>query len=102
MAVWISACGTPVELLPSDASLRELYRDATIGKAAPLPMPALPSMSSEHWRDLEGFLRRDFLALPNPRLVLYVHPHLSATGDPIPGYATWFTVFERALIYEKK
>lgn len=37
-----------------------------------------------------------FPALPNPVLVMYVHPHLAGEeGLPVPGYATAFTLYEK-------
>ncbi len=100
MAVWIEGC-TSVELPQTQTSLRELYQQATTARAdtvvtRPLSASMLPARS----HDLERPLQRDFAVLPNPRLLLYVHPHFSASGDPVPGYATWFTVFERALLLE--
>ena len=101
MAAWIEGCGAPVELPQADASLRELYqRAATSRPAATLSRPLEFSPIPERLRELDQHLQQDFAVLPNPRLVLYVHPHFSASGDPVPGYATWFTVFEQALILE--
>lgn len=37
-----------------------------------------------------------FPTLPNPVLVMYVHPHLAGDeGLPVPGYATAFTLYEK-------
>ena len=36
-----------------------------------------------------------FPRLPNPDLVMYVFPHLSEQGAPVPGYATSFPMYER-------
>lgn len=99
-AVWISACAGPAPLPDGEAEIRDLYWQAAVPEA-PAPMPhALPSGAEAADFGPEAAdraLRRDFKRLPNPRLVLYVYPHFSAAGDPIPGYATWFTVYERAL-----
>ena len=36
-----------------------------------------------------------FARLPNPDLVMYVTPHLSANGRyPVPGYSTVFPMYE--------
>ena len=37
-----------------------------------------------------------FPRLPNPTLVMYVFPHLSAEGTPVPGYSTVFQLYDRA------
>ena len=34
-----------------------------------------------------------FPLLPNPQLVLFVFPHLSAEGAPVPGYSTAFPMY---------
>jgi len=51
--------------------------------------------------DLSGWTRTQaseigqvFPALPNPTLVMYVFPHLSPAGTPVPGYATAFPMYE--------
>jgi conjugative transfer region lipoprotein (TIGR03751 family) len=36
-----------------------------------------------------------FPRLPNPDLVMYVFPHLSEQGYPVPGYATVVPMYER-------
>ena len=43
--------------------------------------------------------QRDFLRvadalLPNPKIVLFVFPHI-AEGVPVPGYATGFSLYEK-------
>ena len=35
-----------------------------------------------------------FPLLPNPKIVLYIFPHI-AEGVPVPGYATSFSLYER-------
>ncbi len=36
-----------------------------------------------------------FPLLPNPQLVMYVDPHLSKNGHPIPGYSVPFKMYEK-------
>lgn len=40
-------------------------------------------------------IRSVFPVLPNPILILYVFPHLTAQGYPVPGYATSFPLYNR-------
>lgn len=35
----------------------------------------------------------DFQWLPNPTLTMYVFPHLSGAGHPVPGYTTFFKFY---------
>lgn len=70
----------------------------------PPPPPVImfekrPIHSGNH--DLAGYTRTAeseinsrFSRLPNPTLVMYVYPHLSGQGYPVPGYATHFTLYE--------
>ena len=53
-------------------------------------------------RDLAGYTRDSsneivnlFPKLPNPELVMYVFPHMTSKGRPVPGYATAFTMYEK-------
>ena len=45
-------------------------------------------------RSAENELATLFPELRNPRLHLYVFPHLTAAGHPVPGYTTSFYLFE--------
>jgi conjugative transfer region lipoprotein (TIGR03751 family) len=36
-----------------------------------------------------------FPRLPNPPLVMYIFPHLTGTGQPVPGYATSFPMYDK-------
>ncbi len=38
-------------------------------------------------------LKQQFPRLPNPVLLVYVYPHLTPAGTPIPGYTTYFTLY---------
>jgi conjugative transfer region lipoprotein (TIGR03751 family) len=67
------------------------------------------TVSSRHARsvgqgdhDLAGFTRDanneislTFPQLPNPELVIYVFPHMSTKGRPIPGYTTSIRMYEK-------
>ena len=103
LAVWISACASPAELPEANGTVREWYQQALLSEApAPVarPMPAGSATRDSFTVEMDRRLHRDFKVLANPRLVLYVYPHLTAAGTPIPGYATWFHVFERGPVLE--
>lgn len=40
-------------------------------------------------------LQNRFPFIPNPSINLFVYPHLSKDGHPIPGYTTIFNLFEK-------
>jgi len=53
-------------------------------------------------RDLKGYTRdanneisQQFPRLPNPELSLYVFPHFSRKGHPIPGYSSAYLMYEK-------
>ena len=47
-------------------------------------------------RDAASEIDMTFPRLPNPRLVMYVFPHLAGDDQvPVPGYATAFPFYER-------
>lgn len=46
-------------------------------------------------RDSVNEIEHLFPRLPNPTLLLYIDPHLSEAGYPVPGYTTAFPLYER-------
>lgn len=40
-------------------------------------------------------LKKEFSMLPNPVLLMYIPAHLTTGGTPVPGYSTYFSMFER-------
>ena len=51
--------------------------------------------------DLSGYTRTSyseinelFPRLPNPTLIMYIDPHLTQSGHPVPGYSTAFPMYE--------
>lgn len=62
------------------------------------PSPSAPGAAA--WtRSAENELDLLFPTLHNPRISLYVFPHLSADGAPVPGYVTGFFLFREAGIF---
>lgn len=43
-------------------------------------------------------LQRTFAPLPNPVLLMYIPAHLTSGGTPVPGYSTYFSLYEREHI----
>ncbi len=61
------------------------------------PAPA-PASDTELWgytRQVNNELSVHFPRLPNPTIILYVFPHLSLEGNPVPGYSTVFQMYEK-------
>lgn len=93
----ISGCSK--QLIPdSGPDILDVY-EQHMTKSAPVSR-MLRAVESGR-RDLTGYTRTAgneletlFPKLANPELVMYVYPHMTARGRPIPGYSTSFTLFE--------
>ncbi len=101
--LWLGACAPAPDLAAApEFSLRDRYREALL-EAQPRP-PARPLRAAPDAGALARAaaleLGRDFERLPNPLILLYVFPHFSADAElsPIPGYATFFPLYERAQL----
>lgn len=46
-------------------------------------------------RNQNNELNNLFPLLPNPQLIMYVDPHLSKKGHPVPGYSVPFRLYEK-------
>lgn len=60
-------------------------------------VPYLPNSDTSlkgYTRDVNNELSLHFPRLPNPTIILYVFPHLSLEGTPVPGYSTTFPMYE--------
>ena len=60
--------------------------------------PPLPPLGLD---GLYGYTRTSFTELdvqfprlPNPTIIMFVFPHLSAEQTPVPGYSTMFPLYE--------
>jgi len=101
-----SAMGSKDSILPQEgASMKEVY-DAHFQHSSLKKQPGRvePGQGGTGSGDanLAGFTREAnteiqslFPKLQNPSLVMYVFPHLTGTGQPVPGYATSFTLYEK-------
>jgi len=101
-----SAMGSKDSILPQDgASMQEVY-DAHFKHSSLKHQPGRADLgqgsAGSGDGNLAGFTREAnteiqslFPRLQNPSLVMYVFPHLTATGQPVPGYATAFTLYEK-------
>lgn len=99
------ASGSKLSTLPSDGpTMAEVYRQHMAGQRGPSTDGGTAHpQRGEHDRSQAGRYQRTvadeidnrFARLPNPDLVMYVTPHLSANGRyPVPGYSTVFPMYE--------
>ncbi len=59
-------------------------------------LPDRATQLGGYTRDVNNELSLHFQRLPNPTIILYVFPHLSLEGAPVPGYSTTFPMYESA------
>lgn len=96
----LSGCSTTPNVIPdSGPDTLDVYQ-GHIATSNTQPRMYRPVYSDQ--RDLAGYTRDSsneidlkFPRLPNPELVLFVFPHLSPKGRPVPGYSTSFMLYEK-------
>lgn len=105
-AVTASGCSPPVreEIFEADgptteeiwygAGNRSALLDDVVGRN-----PGGATGAAAWTRSAENELSALFPELHNPRIILYVFPHLSADGAPVPGYATNFYLYESSRVH---
>ena len=92
----IEACSSRLPGHDSDRRpMLELYK-AQIASAAGVSGKLRHGFAdlTAYTRDANNELKVLFPLLPNPKIVLFVFPHI-AEGVPVPGYATGFSLYER-------
>lgn len=91
--------GTMLDLWQNKASTRHtaldarqaLRRDLSGDEAA-----QVRPVEESYTRTAQSEISQQFPRLPNPDLVMYVFPHLTADGTlPVPGYSTVFPLYNR-------
>lgn len=99
----LGACASKKDsVIPSTGpTMLEIYRKHMTGldhtpTATGAQRRAVPERdSSRYVRTALNETESPFARLPNPDLVMYVFPHLSAHGGyPVPGYSTVFPMYE--------
>lgn len=102
MLVSLTSCtkalqtGTPIP--DSGPTISEIY-DAHAARKGPFNAVRRQLHDGDHGlhgytRDVYDELSVRFPRLPNPTIVMYVFPHLSQEGTPVPGYSTMFPLYE--------
>jgi len=102
LVTWISGCSTnhPLQEMSKDGkSTAELMRQGVPESSGMASSRAVQGDLSRYnynpyTRNVLNETNMLFPMLPNPSLVMYVYPHISASGVPVPGYATAFKFYE--------
>ncbi len=106
LALYLTACTTPSpreEIFRKDAvPMREIYHQAaTLGAYRHLGRVTVSDRIGPErdaragWtREPASEIRNRFPQGPNPSLLMYVFPHITPDGTPIPGFTTPFKLYE--------
>ena len=104
LALLTGCASTKEDILPQDGpTMKQIYdrhMKATGAAGVASPRDGLTRLLSPGREDLAAYTReaaneieQQFPLLPNPQMVLYVYPHLSSEGAPVPGYSTAFPMY---------
>ena len=100
IVLFLAGCSTPVREEVFDNSgptTEEVWHGAGTASAllgdAVGRNPGGPGGAAAWTRDAQNELSALFPELRNPRIGLYIFPHLSAAGHPVPGYLTVFYLY---------
>ncbi|AAP95816.1 conjugal transfer protein [[Haemophilus] ducreyi] len=107
----ITACSTSKnDLLPSSTTMQDIwnkgggnsnqlqaYRNDGGQRMIEPPKYLSTQEQKSYTRTVENEVSNLFPRLPNPDLIMYVYPHLSASGEPtpIPGYTSVIPFYGR-------
>ena len=85
---------------PDDAqTIEQIYaRHQTATGQVQQSLPISPKDETRldgYSRDVYNELAVQFPRLPNPTIIMFVFPHLSAENTPVPGYSTAFQMYEK-------
>ena len=86
--------------LPQDGpTMQEILQQH--GQATSVDRQSYPPLPPLGLDGLYGYTRTSFSELdvqfprlPNPTIIMFVFPHLSAEQTPVPGYSTMFPLYE--------
>ena len=106
VALSLTACATSKEdVIPQDGpDMQTIYdthqRNAGAQRHLTTQRSELDRPIARGAGDLRDFtlqasneIEQVFVLLPNPQMVLFVYPHLSTEGAPVPGYTTAFPLY---------
>lgn len=111
VVVSVSGCSTSKDdMLPAgDGTMLDLWQNKASSKQSSLDArqalrrelsanegQQVRAVEESYTRTAESEISQQFPRLPNPDLVMYVFPHLTAEGTlPVPGYSTVFPLYNR-------
>jgi conjugative transfer region lipoprotein (TIGR03751 family) len=107
--VLTTGCATKDDILPQSGPLMsDVYYGhmATSHTLLDKSRVQLGGVVGDAETDLAGYtrhanneLKTHFPKLNNPELVMYVFPHLTKEGNPVPGYVSSFNLYAQSTLY---
>ncbi|MEM0653376.1 TIGR03751 family conjugal transfer lipoprotein [Klebsiella huaxiensis] len=109
-ALWLAGCSTSKEELlpPGDSTMLDLWQQKSGSPQMAAEARAVlrrdlndaernaqPAVAESYSRDANSEIQQQFPRLPNPDLVMYVFPHMTAGNVPVPGYSTVFPFYSQ-------
>jgi hypothetical protein len=89
-AMLMTACATQ-NIPKGSATVTEVYEQ--MDSSEPVSLGSFEPNLSEYTSEKQNEIKGVFKTLPNPEFVVYVYPHISRGGLPIPGYSTQLKLF---------
>ena len=76
---------------------QEAHKQKTSAASSPHYRPVMDGAADlvDYTRDAGNEIEQLFPLLPNPQIVIYVPPHFTAKGRPVPGYTTVTRMYDR-------
>lgn len=95
----INGCASSGTAIPQGGpTMADVYADAmkeSNGETLNQARAEVPKITITDTRTPENEINNLFPQLPNPQIVMYVHPHLSSNNEaPVPGYSTAFNLYD--------
>lgn len=81
----------------AEAELKKSAPSGSAGSAEPAYRPVQDAKADlvDYTRTSGNEIEQLFPVLPNPQIVMYVYPHLTEKGRPVPGYSTAFKMYDK-------
>ena len=81
----------------AEAKLKKSAPVESAGNTEPVYRPVQNAKADlvDYTRTSGNEIEQLFPVLPNPQIVMYVYPHLTDKGRPVPGYSTAFKMYDK-------
>lgn len=105
IALLLNACVHPKKLVSDEApTMKDIFEQKFQHKQNPIedsikcPIEPVPEGKYLALQGDVPYLNSPYLISPyliNPIMTVYIYPHLTAAGTPVPAYSTYFKLYEK-------